>query len=244
VMNRWVRGILGGLERHRIPALYPGRDTITVRRRQLGIVSYAEVRGGAVLVEAIVATSGDPSVLPRLLDRADPAGVVRTTMLTPADTTSLAAERGSTPTLEEFATWMSGGYAERLGVIPEPRIFDAGETARVAALASGLDDTAWLAQRHARDDLDRRASTATMLGALDVHLAVGPDAHIRDACISGDLIAGHDTVPALEQALRGCAPDRASVAAAVTHALAVPDRFLLGIGPVDTLVDTAMQALG
>lgn len=244
VANRYVRGILGGLERRRIPALYPGRDAITVGRRQLGMIAFTETRAGAVLVEAIVATAGDPSVLPRLLDRADPGGVVRTTMLTPAETTSIAAEQGSAPTLEQFADWVAAGYAERLGVTPVARTLDDGELGRVGDLAAGLDDASWLASRRPRADLDRRASAATMLGALDVHLAMDSDARIGDACISGDVIAGDDTIPALEAALRGCPPHRTAVAGAVARVLAEPHRFLLGIGPTDALVDTVMRALG
>ena len=244
VMNRYVRGILAGLEGQGVPALYPGRDTITARRRQLGVVSFTETRTGAVLVEAIVATSGDPSALPRLLDRADPDGVIRTTMLTPADTTSIAAEQGSAPTLEGLADWMAAGYAQRLGVAPEARTVDEQERTRIRDIASAFADKTWLAARRPRAELDHRASAATMLGALDVHLAVGTDARIREACISGDLIAGDDTIRAMEESLRGCPRDRGAVAAAVQRTLAEPHRFLLGIGPIDTLVDTVMRALG
>jgi lipoate-protein ligase A len=244
VMNRYVRGILRGLERQGIPALYPGRDTITARRRQLGVVAFAETPAGAVLVETIVATSGDPSALPRLLDRADPGGVVRTTMLTPADTTSIAAEQGSAPTLQAFADWMAAGHAERLGAAPEARTLDDSETARIGEIAAQLDEATWLATRRPGHDLDRRASTATMLGVLDVRLAVGADGRVRDAGISGDLIAADDTIPALEEALSGCPPERAAVAAVVTSVLDDPHHFLLGIGPADTLVDTVMRAIG
>jgi lipoate-protein ligase A len=240
VMNRYVRGILGGLERHGVPALYPGRDTITVRRRLLGVVAFTETRTGALLVEAILATRGDPSALPRLLDRADRGGVVRTAMLLPSDTTSVAAEHGGAPTLQELADWMAAGHAERLGVAPVARTLADDEARRVQELAA---DASLLTSRQPRSDLGRRAATATMLGTLDVHLATGVDGRIRDACVSGDLIAGEDTVPALEEALRGCAPERPAVAAAVERVLAEPGRFLLGIGPAETLVDTVVRAL-
>ncbi|MGH7339575.1 MAG: hypothetical protein ACREKH_03720, partial [Candidatus Rokuibacteriota bacterium] len=69
------------------------------------------------------------------------------------------------------------------------------------------------------------------------------DGRIDDACISGEVIAGEDTIPALEEGLRGCAPDRTAVAGVVERVLAEPRRFLLGIGPVDTLVETVMRAL-
>ena len=241
VMNRYLRGILAGLERHGVPALYPGRDTITARRRQLGVVAFTETRTGAVLVEAILANAGDPSALPRLLDRADPGGVVRTTMLQPSDTTSIAAEKGAAPPLAAFADLIASGYAERLDAAPAARTLADDELARVRDLAATVGD-AWLATRRPRPDLDRRASAATMLGALDVHLAVA-DGRIRDACISGDIIAADDTVPALEAALRGCAADRAAVETAVRRVLGESRHFLLGIGPPDTLVDTVMRAV-
>jgi lipoate-protein ligase A len=245
VMNRYVRGILGGLEGQSIPAVYPGRDTITARRRLLGIVGFTETRTGAVLVEALLATTGDPSTLPHLLDRADPGGVVRTAMLAPGDTTSVAAERGADATLRDLADWVARGYAERLGVAPAARALAEEESARVAELAATAPtDEAWLGARRPRAALDRRATTATMLGALDVHLAIGPHGRIGEACIAGELIAGDDTIPALEEGLRGCAPERAAVAAVVTRVLGEPRRFLLGIGPADTLVDAVMRALG
>jgi len=244
VMNRYVRGILGGLERHGIPALYPGRDTITAQRRLLGVIAFTETRTGALLVETLLATSGDPSALPRLLDRTDPGGVVRTAMLLPSDTTSVAAEHGSAPALLELADWMAAGHAERLGVAPVNRTLGDDEARRVRELAAtALADASWLMSRQPRDDLDRRASTATMLGTLDVHLAVGADGRIRDACVAGDLIAGDDTIPALEEGFRGCVADRPAVAAMAERVLTAPRRFLLGIGPVDTLVETVMRAL-
>jgi lipoate-protein ligase A len=245
VMNRYVRGILRALEREGVAAIYPGQDTITAGRRLLGVVSFAETRTGAVLVEALLATTGDPSTLPQLLDRADRGGVVPIGMLTPADTTSVAAERGAPPMLSQLADWMARGYAEGLGLAPEARTLDADETARVTSLAAtAFTDAAWHRMRTPRADLDRRASTRTMLGSLDVHVAVESDGRIRDACIAGDLIAADDTIPALEAGLQGCSPERGAVVAVVTRVLSTPPHFLLGIGPVDTLVDTVMRALG
>jgi len=245
VMNRYLRGILRALEGEGVAAIYPGRDTITAGRRLLGVVSFAETHTGAVLVEALLATTGDPSTLPHLLDRADPGGVVPIDMLTPADTTSIAAERGAPPTLSQLADWMARGYAERLGVAPEARTFDADETARVAVLAAtSFTDAAWHRMRTPRGDLDHRASTRTMLGTLDVHVALASDGRIRDACIAGDLIAAEDTIPALEAGLRGCSPERGAVAAVVSRVFSTPSHFLLGIGPTDTLVDTVVRALG
>src|SRR5438046_13763 len=94
VMNRYVRGILEACELSGVPALYPGRDAITVQRRILALVSFEVEASGALVFEAVIANGRDFSVLPGLLDRADPGGVVKAGMLTAEDTTSLARQRG------------------------------------------------------------------------------------------------------------------------------------------------------
>src|SRR5439155_1478387 len=94
VMNRYVRGILEACELSGVPALYPGRDVITVQRRILALASFEVEASGALVFEAVIANGWDFSVLPGLLDRADPEGVVKAGMLTAEDTTSLARQPG------------------------------------------------------------------------------------------------------------------------------------------------------
>ena len=76
VLNRAVRGLLGALEAAGVAAIYPGRDVVTVARRPLAVVGFEIDGTGATLIEAVLALERDQSLLPHLLDRADPAGVV------------------------------------------------------------------------------------------------------------------------------------------------------------------------
>src|SRR5690348_13847032 len=63
VLNRCVRGLLGACEAVGVPALYPGRDLVTVERRMLGMVSFSVEPGGGLVFEAVLASSRDASVL-------------------------------------------------------------------------------------------------------------------------------------------------------------------------------------
>src|SRR5207247_456239 len=126
-MNRYVRGILEACELSGVPSFYPGRDLITVGGRILGLVSFEVDAAGALLFEAILANGRDMSVLPGLLDAADPGGVVKAGMLTPQDTTSFPRALGRALTTEEVADRLRRGYERRLGVMFEERAFSEEE---------------------------------------------------------------------------------------------------------------------
>jgi lipoate-protein ligase A len=221
VLNRCVRGILAACEHVGVPALYPGRDLVTVDRRMLGMVSFTVEAGGALVFEAVLGSGRDASVLPRLLDRADPAGDVVAAMIAPADATSIAERAGAPVPLPTLAAAIRRGYAGRLGVAlvdrepPAPRPFD---------------ERGWLAQRQRRPELPRRASLGTQLGTVEI-LSARDGARVAAVAIGGDLIAPPATVDAIEDALRGCAVERAPLEDAVRAVLAQPGHFVLGLGP-------------
>jgi lipoate-protein ligase A len=235
VMNRCVRGILAACEAAGVPALYPGRDTITAGRRLLGVVSFEVDARGALLFEAIVANARDQALLPAFLDAADPAGVVRATMVQPDDVTSIARERGAALT----------GYAARFGVRFTPRAFTAEERASVAQIADdALADARWLRARVPRGALGHRASTASQLGVLEAHVALAEDGTLREVVVAGDILAGSPTVDRLEGALRGAAPTVEAVEAVAARVLAEPGGFVLGLGadPARSLAEIIVRA--
>ncbi len=233
VMNRYVRGILEACELSGVPALYPGRDAITVQRRILALVSFEVEASGALVFEAVIANGRDFSVLPGLLDRADPGGVVKAGMLTAEDTTSLARQRGRALDAAEVADRLRRGYERRLGV---------SFRERTLALDADLDEAAWLGQRRLGAHLDRHASIATQLGVLEAHLALA-GGRIEEAMLAGDFIANSPAIERLERALRGCPAEPAAVEAMVAGVFAEPENFILGVGPLRTVSETIARAL-
>jgi lipoate-protein ligase A len=233
VPNRCVRGILAACESASVPAIYPGLDVLTVDRRLLGFVSFIVEEGGALVFEALLANGADAGVLPRLLDRADPDGVVPATMLTGADVTSLAARIGRPLALDDLATRIARGYAERLGVRC---------ATGVAPTPAAFDETAWLAQRLPRPDFDRSAAISGQLGTVDIRFACDGGS-VRDIAVGGDVIASAATIARLEAGLRGCPLARERLKAAVVAVLREPGAFLLGIGTPTATADAIARAI-
>ena len=245
VMNRCVRGILAACEAAGVPALYPGRDTITAGRRLLGVVSFEVDARGALLFEAIIANARDQALLPAFLDAADPAGVVRATMVQPDDVTSIARERGAPLAVADAAAGLAAGYAARFGVRFTPRAFTAEERATVARIADDvLADARWLRARVPLAALDHRASTASQLGVLEAHVSLAEDGTLGEVVVAGDILAGSPTMERLEGALRGAAPTLEAVEAVVARVLAEPGSFVLGLGadPARCLAETIVRA--
>jgi len=107
LLNRAVRGLLGGLEAAGVSALYPGRDTVTVARRTIGLLGLEIDGQGATLIEACLGIERDQGTLPHLLDAVDPDGAVGAQMVTRDDATSLARELGGHPSLKQTRSGVS-----------------------------------------------------------------------------------------------------------------------------------------
>lgn len=242
VMNRYVRGILEACKLAGVGAFYPGRDLITYEGRLLGMASFEVAADGALVLEAVLAVGRDASVLPTLLDAADPDGTVPTQMLTVDDTTSLSGVLGRHLETGEIGALLSRGYADRLGVRATERPLTPDEEREIEALLPALADERWLRARERRADLDRHGSVATQLGMLDVHFAVD-GSRLGEIVLAGDLIASSPTVAALEGALRGCPADASAIDRVVSGVLADPRHFILGIGPARTLTDAIVRGL-
>jgi hypothetical protein len=233
VMNRYVRGVLRALDALGVEAFYPGRDAITVDGRILGLVSFEVDAAGTLLFEAIVANREDFGRLPALLEAVDPTGVVPAIFLHADGVTSLA-RLDRAVTTGEVAEAVRRGYADAFGVESE---MDGRPLA-----AAAEDAAAWVASRRVRPGFDRRAASRIQLGMLEVRLAAA-GGRIADVLVSGDFIADSSAIAELEAGLRGAAATPAGVAAAVDAVFARAAHFVLGIGPLPTLLDTIVQAL-
>jgi len=233
VINRCVRGLLDALAALGVSALYPGRDAVTSGGQPLALVSFDVAADGVLSFEAVVSVERDWSALAPMLDRVDPGGTVRASLVPPGAATSIVAALGGAVATDQVATALQRAYAARLGC----RIVDP------AAPAPAADASEWLRARGPRPELERHGWSPTMLGTLDVHLTATGGV-LREVMLSGDLIAPAPTIAAVESGLRGCPAAREAVQEVVTRAFAPPDAFVLGIGPVTTIVDTVMRAVG
>jgi lipoate-protein ligase A len=245
VMNRYVRGILEGCKLVNLSAFYPGRDFITVNRRVLALVSFEVDRDGAMLFEAIIANQREFATLPRLLDVADPRGVVKAEMLTGESTTSFERELGTRLDVGEVAELLRRGYEKHFDLECVPHALTALEHHAIEATAEHefADDT-WLLQRHPRPDLDRHATARVQLGLFEAHFALEQERFIKDIVFAGDFIANSSGIEQLERNLRLCPADWRAIDAVASEAFAQPENFILGVGRVHAIADTVCRGLG
>lgn len=229
VMNRCVRGLLGGLESAGVPALYPGRDLVTSGRRPIAALGLEVDARGVTLFEAVVSVARDQSILPSLLDRVDAAGVIPSALVLPDDVTSVGATLGREPGVEEVAAWLRRGFTTRLGVT----FADAAPVP--------LDDVAPIPPPPT-PGCDRVATTTTMLGVFEAHVALTADGALARVALCGDVLAPAWAVARLEAALAGHVPDVERLAAVVDTTMATPGAFLLGIGPLRTVAEAVARA--
>jgi hypothetical protein len=224
VMNRAVRGILEACGRLGVEAYYPGRDLLTVAGRPVGWLSLTADDDGVTLFEAGLAVHADLAVLPRLLDRVDPDGVVPATLWLPEAVTSLSQESGDGSLTEaRVLDALAEGFAARLGL----DVVSADDLE-----ASGDGVPAWVVD----PGLDRRNEMASMLGTIRVHLALDGDARIAALRLTGDVIAPPATMVALERALVGARLDEGDVTARLAAVLGRAEHWMLGAGATATLV--------
>jgi len=244
VPNRYVRGVLEACRLAGLEVFYPGRDFITANRRVLGMVSFEVQRSGAMLFEAVLAVRREFSLLPRLLEQADPAGVIKAEMLMPHDTTSLERELHTSLTTEEIAHLLRRGYEKQFNSALEPHALSPLEERAINATARHeFHDDRWLRQRQLRPELDRHAWTRVQLGMFEAYFGLEQDRFLRDVVFAGDFIANSPAIQQLEHELRLCPAEWRAIDAVVSDVFAQRENYILGIGHVRTITDTICKGI-
>ena len=244
VLNRYVRGILDACKVLGLNAFYPGRDAVTSGGRVMGLISFEVDGRGATLVETILAVGRDFSLLPLLLDVADPEGAIKAEMPEATHMTCVERELGRTVEFEELAEAVRRGYEQQFQLTLEPHLLAAAEQSAIDAIArERFAADRWLRARQMPPGPWRHASTRGQLGIFETYVDVAQGS-VRDVRLTGDFIANSPAMDQLESALRACAPEWHAIHAIVSAVFAQPANFMLGIGKLSTIADTIMRAIG
>jgi lipoate-protein ligase A len=239
VMNRYARGLLATFEAFKLKCFYPGRDAITLERRELAMCTFETDSAGAVLFEAAIAVNRGLEEVVRDLERADPDGQLPCAMYTPEAATRLVRELDRDIDSNEIARAIVAGYAASLGEV-RLRELSAEEAAHGEHRGAALDASQWLIRRAI--DLPLVAHAAGQLGAIEARVAVRDDGAIDGLKLAGDFIANSPGIVALERELNGARFDLPSVSRAVVKTYASGENYFLGIGDLSNLVQLIMKA--
>jgi lipoate-protein ligase A len=235
VMNRYARGLLAGLRALGAECFYPGRDAITLEKREIAMCTFDSDATGALLLEASIAVSRGMEELSRDLDRFDPGGAVPSAVHTPDTSTTLARALNRDFTFKEISSAILRGYAEAFGNV-EQRELTADETTQAAFSTRELRSIHWLRRVAEASEYKRSGRIAAQLGQITARLGVSADNRIQRSMLSGDIIANSSGVAELEAALEGQAHELGAVSNAVTRTFANGRNFVLGLGDLANLV--------
>ncbi len=227
-LNRYSRGLLRGISRLGVQAAYPGRDFLTVSRRNAGYLSAERDQRGVLLVQAVLAVDTEYT-----LEAEPPLGVGLPPVPAP---TTLAEELDERDVCGHVQTAIAEGFAAQFRL-------DLGEwPAADAARVLESDDVALPPVIPAEDDLARGAELDIPIGSLEAFARVGAKGLLERVRLAGDWIANSAGVSALEAALVGAPPERAALAKLVAPIVADPAHLFIGIDSPDCIVEVVLRA--
>lgn len=225
-LNRGVRGLLETLRGLGVDVVYPGLDLVTHERRALAALGFIEI-GRPTIFQAVLATSGSLAEGPRLLDRADPEGVVPMSFLAEDQATSLgpllpaSKQRALEP--EAFAARLAGSYASLFG--GAIRRTDAPPPSDAAERDLPLPPA---------PPAQPSAQTVGRLGPVEAWLLRSGD-RITGLTLAGDFLAPAETPRRLSEALAGHECDPNTIERVLRETLEDPDVYVLGLRPAELI---------
>lgn len=230
VMNRCVRGLLAWLRRAGLDPLYPGLDTVTVARRTLARLGFAETIDGPTLFQAILAIDASFADTPLLLDRLDPDGRVPLRLVARGETTSLA-ELGRVPPggldLPSLARDLAAAYAatfpDAIGEVDE---LDPA----VTALLEKPEAIAGAAEAAPPDLPATPVVEQGLLGQVAAAARIA-DGRVAAFGLTGDFLASDRVVPELRARIEGGDATVEAMRAAADAVLDGDRGYLLGLAP-------------
>src|SRR5579872_1041260 len=225
VMNRYVRGVLAGLRDLGLDCFYPGRDAITVERRELAMCTFETDASGAMLFECVLAINRGMEEVVHDLEHFDPAGQLACAMYGPDNATKLVRELDRDVYFSEVATAIARGYSNLLGG-GDRRELSPLEIAQAERRGAMLEQRGWL-QLSADGNLTSRA--ASQLGSIEARVKTSADGVIEKIDLVGDIIANSPGIAAFQSEMIGRPLDLPSVSSAVMKIFGHGDNFILGL---------------
>ena len=244
VLNRYVRGVLHGLKTNGVEVFYPGRDFLTIHRLPVGWISFVTEDNGALLFEGGLFVQRDMSLLPHLLDRADPQGTLPCQLFMPDQIANLENTGGKAASIPQVIDLLRSGFAQQFGQFSlelNDQDLSAAEQQAIESLTQKKSAARWLEERSVRSDLSCCATTATPLGQLQIRFSVTPENVIGEVQFSGDCIANPAGISALEYNLQKCPLEKEALWQVIDRTFLQPEHYLLGVGKLETLPDVILR---
>ncbi len=243
VLNRNVRGFLGGLTQEGVPAHYLGREWISVDKRPAGLLGWARREGG-VLLEVLLGHTRSfvpPSELvgypPR--ERAVFGGKEPITLKEAWEPGGHwdALQRG-----DLLVRALAEGHADRFEDV-EPDHSSLSDRER-EAVGGFLPDTAVDVDRRAGAEWTWSKPVEIPIGFAAGGVQRGPDGELLEVALAGDFYQDDEAPAHLAKQLVGTEPTPASIQAAVTSTWDGTARVMEGVSDLEPIASALRGALG
>ncbi|MBK7977198.1 MAG: hypothetical protein IPK07_29365 [Deltaproteobacteria bacterium] len=236
VINRYVRGVLGGLQKCGLRAYYFGRDFLSVDRKHGGYVSFEVAPGGATLFNALISVEAT-TVLPADWNGYPGDGGNRPD----PETTTLATERGGAVDRGEIEAAIIGSYARLQEVEPRDRTLSPLEATLLGERESAV---VWDGEAELFGEAEWRDSTLTPIacGWLQASVQVVQDRFLGAVRLFGDFMAPSGAIDSLERDLRLVPIDWREVGLVADRIFGGQRNPIVGVRQLRVIPDAILEA--
>lgn len=239
VLNRNVRGVLGGLSLSGIPAHYFGREWLSVARRPAAYIGWDRLEDGRVMLEFFIARSkpffpGEELVgYPKRKEKP---------FLGKEPVTLGELAEGELDT-DTMVRWIAEGHASRFGDTVSPSQSSLTDAERKAA-KSDPDEFRWEPPAEDDDEPALRWSKphAVPVGWVSAGARLDEDGNLADVRVAGDFFQDHEAPRILRDKLVGHAPSAELYAEAVNSTWDGSTHVIEGLTELDPILRALLEA--
>ena len=239
-INRYSRGILRGLRAIGVDCFYPGRDTITISRRQFAVCSFELDASGALLFESLIALARGFEELAIDLDRFDPQGRLTCALYDSNSATTLNRETGRCLTFAEIADTIEHGCELEWGQLNRRELTEQED--RISESNRPPLTLEWPPTEPTHTIRELLSRMPSQLGFVEARVGLDGNGKVERALLTGDFIASSGAVDAFGRALRGSPLTPESINRAVMRSFEGGAGFILGVGELSNLVSLIAKA--
>ena len=235
VLNRNVRGVLGGLSKGGVPSHYFGREWVSIDRRPAGLVGWDRLESGAVVLEFFLAVTRSfalPDELSGYPAQDEPRFLGK-------DPVTLKEAWEQVPSGGELIRMIAEGHADRFDEVELERssLTDAERT-EASRLADGRRVTLGGAPQRWVKPL------AVPVGYVTARMERDEEGLVQDVEVAGDFFQDRGAPALLRKKLVGSAPDSKTLSSAVASTWDGSRYVIEGLKELDPLVSVLAQAAG
>ena len=240
VLNRNVRGVLGGLSLSGIPAHYFGREWLSVARRPAAYVGWDRLPDGRVMLEFFIAVSRPffPSAdLVGYPERSEDAFKGKEPV-----TIAELAEQELDP--QTMVRWIAEGHPSRFGddVSPSQSSLTDGERSAAKARAPEFVWTPPDEQEIAAPPLHWSKPREVPIGFVSAGARLDEEGALEDVRVAGDFYQDHDAARVIHDKLVGNEPSAELYAEAVNSTWDAATHYIEGVTELDPILKSLLEA--